>query len=190
MLPHTLTLTLPAWFDTTGIPALHTAEERMRAAVALARRNVEEETGGPFGALVVDHTTGVVLAAGVNIVIPSHDPLAHAELVALALACRARATHTLAGEGTIELVTTVEPCAMCLGAIPWSGIARLLIGARGDDAQAIGFDEGEKPARWQEALAARGITVVRDILRAEAADVLRSYAARGGMIYNGRSIQR
>jgi tRNA(Arg) A34 adenosine deaminase TadA len=65
---------------------------------------------------------------------------------------------------------------MCFGAIPWSGVRQLVCGARASDAEAIGFDEGPKPARWVAALEARGIKVVRDIQRAEARAVLREYA--------------
>jgi hypothetical protein len=59
-------------------------------------------------------------------------------------------------------------------------------GARAADAEAIGFDEGDKPARWATALARRGISVRRDVCRAEARAVLREYAARAGTIYGAR----
>ncbi len=75
---------------------------------------------------------------------------------------------------------------MCLGAIPWSGVRHLVCGARDEDASAIGFDEGEKPVEWVPALERRGIIVVRDVLREEAASVLREYAVSGGEIYNAR----
>ena len=94
----------------------------------------------------------------------------------------------LGGEGqpSYELVASTEPCSMCFGAIPWSGIRHLVCGARGEDAEAVGFDEGTKPAEWVRALEERGITVERDALRDEAASVLREYAERGGEIYNAR----
>jgi hypothetical protein len=59
-------------------------------------------------------------------------------------------------------------------------VRRLVCGARASDAQAIGFDEGPKPARWARALERRGIAVVRDVQRAEARAALREYA---GVIY-------
>jgi tRNA(Arg) A34 adenosine deaminase TadA len=46
------------------------------------------------------------------------------------------------------MVVSTEPCALCLGAIPWSGIRRLVCGARDEDARSIGFDEGEKVPYW------------------------------------------
>jgi tRNA(Arg) A34 adenosine deaminase TadA len=75
---------------------------------------------------------------------------------------------------------------MCLGAVTWSGIRRLVCGARGSDAEEIGFDEGEKPANWVDALERRGIAVLRDIRREQAAMVLKEYCAAGGVIYNPR----
>ena len=75
---------------------------------------------------------------------------------------------------------------MCLGATPWSGVRHLVCAARDEDARAVGFDEGVKPTLWVGALEERGITVERDVLRQEAADVLREYADRGGEIYNSR----
>ena len=76
---------------------------------------------------------------------------------------------------------------MCFGAIPWSGVTRLVCGARAQDTEAIGFDEGPKPGPWREALESRGITVVVDVERDRARRLLEAYAARGGAIYNGRS---
>jgi hypothetical protein len=73
---------------------------------------------------------------------------------------------------------------MCFGAIPWSGVSRLVCGARDADARAAGFDEGPKLKDWVGALAERGIEVVRDVLHAEATAVFAEYAAAGGAIYN------
>jgi tRNA(Arg) A34 adenosine deaminase TadA len=72
---------------------------------------------------------------------------------------------------------------MCMGAVPWCGIGRLLCGARDTDARAAGFDEGDKPADWGDAYRRRGIAVTRDCLRAAASAVLLDYAAAGGLIY-------
>ena len=76
---------------------------------------------------------------------------------------------------------------MCLGAIPWSGIASLVCGARDEDARKIGFDEGDKPEQWWELFKSRNIQVTRDILRHEATSVMQKYIDQGGIIYNGRS---
>ena len=76
---------------------------------------------------------------------------------------------------------------MCFGAIPWSGVRRVLCGARASDAEAIGFDEGPKPKAWMAALRQRGITVIRDLCRAEAVTVLQQYKRNRGTIYNARN---
>src|SRR5206468_250234 len=100
-------------------------------------------------------------------------------IVAFALAGQRLGTFDLAAGGPIELVTSCEPCAMCLGAVPWGGVSRLVSGARDEDARAIGFDEGDKPDGWADVLRARGIEVIEDVRRGEAAEVLRSYLRAG-----------
>lgn len=86
-----------------------------------------------------------------------------------------------------DLVTSCEPCAMCFGAVPWSGVRGLVCGARDEDARAIGFDEGPKLESWVRALEQRGIEVVRDVHRVVARRVLEDYAIAGGPIYNSRA---
>ena len=183
-------LELPGWIlDRAKAWDSGSVEERMRLVIELARLNVEHGTGGPFAAAVFDAESGALVAPGVNLVVPAQCSSAHAEIVALSIAQRGLGTYDLGGPGcpVLELVSSTEPCAMCLGAVPWSGVRRLVCGARDEDARAIGMDEGEKPADWQGALARRGIAVVRDVLRSEAADVLSQYARGGGEIYNSRS---
>jgi tRNA(Arg) A34 adenosine deaminase TadA len=176
-------LRLPRWVAgfveaRLGGRRLREAELRMELAIALARENARRGSGGPFGAAVFERDTGRLVAVGVNAVVASGLSLAHAEMLALSFAQRARGRFDLGDPSlpTHELVTSSEPCAMCFGAIPWSGVRQLVCGARASDAEAIGFDEGPKPARWAQALERRGIAVVRDIRRAEARAVLREYA--------------
>jgi len=157
----------------------------MRLAVALARRNVLEATGGPFGAVVFETETGRVVSAGVNLVIARRNSVLHAEVVAIMLAeARAGAYSLAGGAGTRELVASCDPCAMCLGAVLWSGVGRLVTGASGEDAAAIGFDEGPVFAESYAYLERRGIDVVRGVLRDEARGVLELYRDRGGPVYN------
>lgn len=165
---------------------LPTARERMAVAVSLADQNVRRKTGGPFGALVVAQGSGEVVALGVNRVEPQLCSAAHAEIVALSVAERIMGSWSLSDTrlGPLQLVTSCEPCAMCFGAIPWSGVSSVLCGATKADAEASGFDEGAKPRDWVEALERRGIEVRTGILRREAARVLERYVARGHTIYN------
>jgi tRNA(Arg) A34 adenosine deaminase TadA len=162
-----------------------TVDSRVDFAVGLARENVARGTGGPFGAAVFDVETGELAAAGVNLVVSANCSVLHAEIVAIVGAQSRLGTYDLAaGGGVYELASSAAPCAMCLGAIPWSGIRRLSCGARGSDVEAIGFDEGDKPEAWEARLAARGIEVFTDVCRQSAVAVLCDYAARGGPVYN------
>ena len=181
-------ISLPPWveqFVETVPKVFIDTEERMRFVIALARHNVQQKTGGPFAAAVFDEQ-GRLVAPGVNLVIASNCSVLHAEIVALMFAQKAIERYDLSdgNRQRYELVATTEPCAMCFGAVPWSGVRQLVCGARDEDARAIGFDEGPKLSDWVSALNSRGITVQRDVLREEATAMLREYAAAGGVIYN------
>lgn len=108
----------------------------MQEAIAMAIENVERGRGGPFAALVVRE--GVIVGRGTNRVTTTHDPTAHAEVVAIREACRQLGTFQLAG---CDLYTTCEPCPMCLGAIYWARPARVFYAATRHDAAAAGFDD-------------------------------------------------
>jgi len=186
----TYTLELPQWVY--GILADHdniykTIEERMMLAIKLAANNIKND-GGPFGAAVFEQHSGKLVAPGINLVLQSNCSVVHAEIVAIMLAQQQVANFDLSADGlpAYELVSTTEPCAMCLGALPWSGINSLVCGARDEDARRIGFDEGDKPDKWYQKLQSRSISVTRDILREEANAVLQQYVDEGGIIYNGR----
>jgi tRNA(Arg) A34 adenosine deaminase TadA len=187
--PNSIRIDLPDWirgFEHQLPEALPTADERMAVAISLADQNVRHDTGGPFGALVVSEAEGRVVAVGVNRVEPQLCSAAHAEIVALSLAQRRMGSWSLADTplGALQLVTSCEPCAMCLGAIPWSGVKSVLCGATKADAEAAGFDEGVRPSDWVEVLARRGIDVRTQVLREQAARVLERYARSGRAVYN------
>ncbi len=188
----TPSFTLPDWLIEACVPLtdtpMPTPEARMEFVVDLARRNTEKQTGGPFAAAVFDLSTGCLIAPGVNLVTSLRCSSAHAEIVALSTAQQRLAHYDLGATGMprCELVTSTEPCAMCLGAIPWSGVRALTCGARGEDACAIGMDEGAKPDDWVGELESRGISVTRDVCREAAVAVLQDYLEAGGTIYNAR----
>ena len=185
------TIELPGWVNTC-IPhpetVYHTVEERMELAITLAVGNIRNN-GGPFGAAIFEQYSGRLVAPGMNLVLESNCSVVHDAIVAIILAQQKVANFDLGAEGLpdYELVTTTEPCAMCLGAIPWSGINSLVCGARDEDARSLGFDEGDKPDDWPQKLQSRTISVTRDILRYKAKAVLQQYVDAGGIIYNGRS---
>jgi tRNA(Arg) A34 adenosine deaminase TadA len=172
-----------AWLARHASAPVRGDTARMAIAIGLARENTLRGSGGPFGAAIFERRTGRLVAAGVNRVTASGQSFAHAEMLAIALAQRAHGGFDLSRPAH-ELVTSSEPCAMCFGAIPWSGVARVVCGARAADAEAIGFDEGPKPRGWVAALEARGIEVARDVCRSDAVAVLRGYRDAGHPIYN------
>ena len=186
-----LVLSLPEWVEPflQKQDSLFTDDEdKMKLVVKLSKLNVEHKTGGPFGAGIFELESGKLIAVGVNVVIDSNCSLAHAEMMSIGLAQKKLKTFDLGAENipACVLVSSTEPCAMCLGAIPWSGVKRLICGARGQDACDIGFDEGVKVPNWVNTLESRGITVLRDVLRKEANEILIKYKESGGLIYNGR----
>jgi tRNA(Arg) A34 adenosine deaminase TadA len=73
----------------------------------------------------------------------------------------------------------------CLGAVYWSGIRRLVCGARVADAEAAGFDDGPRSSDWVDQLGRRGIAVELEVLLDRARTVLSDYTAQGGVVYNG-----
>ncbi|HKX57022.1 MAG TPA: nucleoside deaminase [Xanthomonadales bacterium] len=190
-LHHHFEIHLPDWVEpfcghwlNGGGPPLDTAEHRMLLAVALSAENVRQGTGGPFGAIVVNQATRQLAGIGVNLVTGSGLSIAHAEVVALSLAQRTAENWDLGADGDMQLVSSCEPCAMCLGAIPWSGISSLISGADREDAENAGFDEGDKPLNWVRNLLDRSIETRIHVLREEAARVLQEYASGAGEIYH------
>jgi tRNA(Arg) A34 adenosine deaminase TadA len=178
---------LPAWvqpFLDSWLLPLANVSQRMQLAVALSEENVRQQTGGPFGAVVVNEATSELVSVGMNLVTSAGLSVAHAEIIALTLAQSALGEWNLAHAGSLQLVTTCEPCAMCFGAVPWSGVKSMICGARKKDAEAAGFDEGDKPDQWVRSLQRRGIVVQCGVLRSEAAAVLAHYRDSGGAIYN------
>lgn len=108
----------------------------MEEAIRLAVENVENGTGGPFGAVVV--RAGKVIAACANTVTPDNDPTAHAEVNAIREACRQLGTFQLAG---CEIYCSCEPCPMCLGAIYWARPEKVYYACTKQNAATAGFDD-------------------------------------------------
>ena len=192
MLPIAFTLNLPDWAvrEQANLgPVLPALEDRMRVVLRFARLNIEHQTGGPFAAGVFERDSGKFVMIGVNRVMPLNCSSAHAEIMALSLAQHRLGTYDLGGAGlpAYQLVVNWAPCAMCFGAVLWSGIRSLVIAGSDPAMEAItGFDEGPLPADWRDELAKRGIELIEDVLRDEALADFRSFAASGGPVYNGR----
>ena len=110
------------------------AEDHMRRAIALSLEMMRSGKGGPFGAVVA--RDGKIVAEGFNQVTTTNDPTAHAEVVAIRLACQALGTFDLTG---CEIYTSCEPCPMCLSAIYRARLDKIYFANDRHDAAKIGF---------------------------------------------------
>jgi tRNA(Arg) A34 adenosine deaminase TadA len=122
----------------------------------------------PVGAVVVDPASGEVIAVGANQPIGSHDPTAHAEIVAIREAARKLGNYRLTD---LHLFVTLEPCAMCAGAISHARIGRVVFGAEDPKGGAVvnGPRFFEQPTcHWRP-------TVEGGVLAQEAGDLLRTF---------------
>ena len=181
-----LTIECPPWVEESidWDRSHESDQEKMRLAIELARRNVVETSGGPFGAAIFEEESGRVIAAGVNLVIPANNSVLHAEIVAFMMAQARIRSYTLGG-AAYTLATSCDPCAMCLGACLWSGVRRIICGAKRQDAEALNFDEGPVFPESYTYLEERGIKFRRSVCRKEAAAVFDLYLNREGPVYNG-----
>lgn len=109
----------------------------IKKAIELGRASMSSNNGGPFGAVVVKN--GEIIGEGQNSVTALNDPTAHAEISAIRNACSNQGSYSLEGA---TLYTSCEPCPMCLGAIFWSRISKIVFAATREDAtQIAGFDD-------------------------------------------------
>lgn len=111
-------------------------KEFMNEAIRLSFETMRNNTGGPFGAVVVKE--GKIVARGFNRVISTNDPTAHAEIVAIRDACKALNDFQLTG---CEIYTSCEPCPMCMAAIYWARPDAVYYANTKSDAAKIGFDD-------------------------------------------------
>lgn len=138
-------------------------------ALAMAQARAAEAAGeAPIGAVLVN-TEGEVIAAGANAPIASHDPTAHAEIAAIRTAAAALGNYRLAAG--LTLYVTLEPCAMCAGAIAQARIARLVYGAT--DAKGGAVESGVKffdspTCHWR-------LEVTSGVLAEESAAMLKAF---------------
>jgi tRNA(Arg) A34 adenosine deaminase TadA len=184
-----LILTLPDWCRDIQAQRdfYDTPEARMGLAIRLARENVRRHCGGPFGAAVFEQGSGRLVAVGVNLVERLNNSVLHAETVAIMFAQARCGSYTLnaAGLPGHELHSSCEPCAMCLGALLWAGVRRVVCAAAREDAARIGFEEGPVFPASYDYVRRRGVEIVQGVLAPEAQAVLAEYARHGGLVYNG-----
>jgi len=148
--------------------------EFLRRAIANARKaGIEERTGWPFGAVIVDRE-GNVVAEGSNHVMANFDPTAHGEVQAIRAACAKLRVISL--EGCV-LYSSSEPCPMCLAAAYWAGVDGVIFGATAADASEInGFDDAFLYREFAAPASRRGLPTA-GLPRDEAVAVLREFDA-------------
>ncbi|GAX62585.1 cytosine/adenosine deaminase [Candidatus Scalindua japonica] len=155
--------------------------------IHFSKLNYKYGTGGPFAAGVFEQHTGKLISIGVNIVVPSNCSSAHAEIMALSIAQKKLKIFDLGKPGMVshELVVNWRPCAMCYGAVIWSGIQSLVIAGSGKELEEItGFDEGPLHPDWKEELKKRKIDVIDNLLSNEACKVFCEFTESNGFVYN------
>ena len=108
----------------------------LQQAIDLAVENARSGQGGPYGAVVVKDNR--LIAASGNKVTTNIDPTAHAEVMAIRLACKRLNDFQLQG---CILYSSCEPCPMCLGAIYWARLAKVYFACSRHDAAAANFDD-------------------------------------------------
>jgi guanine deaminase len=107
----------------------------LQRAIKLASENISEG-GGPFGAIVA--MDDKIISQSGNRVVLNNDPTAHAEILAIREASSIIGSHDLSG---CTLYSSCEPCPMCLGAIYWAGIKKVVYSCDRSDAEIAGFSD-------------------------------------------------
>ena len=161
----------------------------MAAVIHFSRRNIEEQTGGPFAAGVFERETGKPIIIGVNRVMDSGLSCAHAEFMTISAAQLILGSFDLGGPGMADhqFVVNWRPCVMCMGSTLWSGARSLVIAGEGPELEDItGFDEGPVHPNWRAELEARGIQVTSDVLRDDAIAVFEQFRDTRQHVYNPR----
>lgn len=131
-------MVLTIFSDFRENPAFLMNKQFLKQAISLAMEHSAAGDGGPFGAVVV--CEGKVVGRGWNAVTATPDPTAHAEIMAIREAARKMGSFDLSN---CEIYSSCEPCPMCLCAIYWARIPRLMYGAGQADAAKAGFDDAE-----------------------------------------------
>ncbi len=139
----------------------------MRIALDMAQAAAKADEA-PIGAVIVDPSSGEVIAACGNAPIGNHDPTAHAEILAIRAAGQARGNYRLTG---LWLFVTLEPCPMCAGALSHARIGRLVYGA--DDAKGGGVIHG--PRVFDQPTCHWRPSVVGGVLAEDSAAMLRGF---------------
>ena len=153
--------------------------DAMKRGIAEARRTMNQNDGGPFGASIIDKN-GTVIAVASNTVLKDHDPTAHAEVNAIRKAGEVLGTHDLSG---CVLYATGFPCPMCLSAIIWANIQKVYYGCTPKDAEAKGFRDDFIYRFIQDGFEDSSILDLEELDRTQCMELFEEYAQANKAIY-------
>lgn len=148
----------------------------MKKAIQLSKEGMDQNCGGPFGAIIVKES--IIIGTGQNQVTSTNDPTAHAEVVAIRTACKATNNFNL--EGSI-LYTSCEPCPMCLAACYWARISTIYYANTREDAAKINFDDAHIYNELVLPIKKRAI-LMKQLLRDDAQKVFLSWSNKSDRI--------
>lgn len=154
------------------------AQNAMQLAIESAREGIHANEGGPFGACVVKGDK--VISVAHNTVLKDKDPTCHAEMNAIRQAAKALNTFDLTG---CEIYSTVDPCPMCLTAIYWARIDKIIVGANNELAAKYGFDDQEFYHQVKASHEVRKVPSERGLLAQESEEVFKEWQSLGREIY-------
>lgn len=156
-------------------------EKPMMMAVEQAQKTSDLGVGGPFGAAIVNSTTGEIVCVESNRVLQNNDPTAHAEITAIREACKILNTYDLSGH---TIYATGYPCPMCMSAIIWANIDKLVYAGTAQDAASIGFrDDFIYNFIQKDCLDAKVLEIEEDSQAREEVKKLYEKYAQGSVIY-------
>ena len=138
-----------------------------------------QKGGGPFGATITT-LGGKTVACASNSVIPDRNPTCHAEMNAIAAACKKLKTHVL---DKCVLYTTTEPCLMCRGAAYWAQIPIIVYGTNQKDAKVLGFDEINISDKQFLKIGKRKPVMVPDFMREDCRELFTQFGRLRGKLY-------
>lgn len=144
----------------------------MAEAIRLSRKMTRAGEGGPFGAVIVKN--GKIIARGWNRVTSTNDPTAHAEMMAIRIACKKLKNFQL---DNCVIYTSCEPCPMCLAAIYWARPKKIFYANTKKDAAKIGFDDDFIYKELKQAPAKRKMLII-PMMRNEALPVFQEWSRK------------
>ncbi len=150
----------------------------MQLAIQSAIQGITDNEGGPFGACIVKDNQ--VISVAHNTVLKENDPTCHAEMNAIRMAAKTLGTYELSG---CVLYTTVDPCPMCLAAIYWARIDKIVAGCENIIAARYGFDDDAFHQEVKKMPSERAIPTEIGMLAKESEEVFKEWQKLDRKIY-------